>query len=143
MHDYIGGFDAKVGTKASEVTATLDQRLARFQEALDSRTQTLNDALSSRVMDIAKTLAEGGKEVVTALDRRIEDVTGVINPRGAKLAEELAELIAICHRWRVQRRRPEYGQTRGQGRQRFGEHRQRRAPVRGVAKATDARVVMP
>ena len=48
----------------TEVTATLDQRLSRFQEALDSRTQTLNEALSSRVMDIAKTLAEGGKEVV-------------------------------------------------------------------------------
>ena len=38
-------------------------------------------------MDIAKTLAEGGKEVVTALDKRIGDVTGIINTRGAKLAE--------------------------------------------------------
>ena len=38
---------------------------ARFQEALDSRTQTLNDVLGCRVMEIAKTLAEGGKEVVT------------------------------------------------------------------------------
>ena len=38
-------------------------------------------------MDIAKTLTEGGKEVVTALDKRISDVTGVIDTRGAKLAE--------------------------------------------------------
>ena len=50
-----------------------------------------HDALSSRVMDIAKTLAEGGKEVVTALDKRISDVTGVIDTRGAKLAETVGE----------------------------------------------------
>ena len=69
MRSYVDGFDTKVGAKATELTATLDQRLARFQDALDGRTQTLNDALSSRVMDIAKTLAEGGKEVVAALDK--------------------------------------------------------------------------
>ncbi len=54
MHDYIDGFDGKVGTKASEACRDLDQRLARFQEALDSRTQTLNDARTSRVMDIVE-----------------------------------------------------------------------------------------
>ena len=84
MHEYVEGFDSKVSSKSTEVTASLDQRLQRFQEALDSRTQTLNDALSSRVMDIAKTLAEGGKEVVTALDKRISDVTGVMNTRGSQ-----------------------------------------------------------
>ena len=93
MRTYVDGFDTKVGTKATEVTATLDQRLSRFQEALDSRTQTLNDALSSRVMDIAKTLAEGGKEVVTALDKRISDVTGLIDTRGAELATTLGAKI--------------------------------------------------
>ena len=46
-----------------------------------------------RVMDIAKTLAEGGKEVVAALDKRIADVTGVINARGAKLAESIGAKI--------------------------------------------------
>ena len=33
-------------------------------EALESRSQALTDTMSSRVMDIARTLAEGGKEVV-------------------------------------------------------------------------------
>ena len=93
MRTYVDGFDTKVGTKAAEVTATLDQRLSRFQEALDSRTQTLNEALSSRVMDIAKTLAEGGKEVVSALDKRIGDVTVTIDTRGAKLAETIGDKI--------------------------------------------------
>jgi hypothetical protein len=45
------------------------------------------------VIDIAKTLAESGKEVVSALDKRIADVTGVINVRGQKLAENLGEKI--------------------------------------------------
>ena len=71
MRDYLDNFDTRVTTKSAEVTASLDQRFARFQEALDGRTQTLNEALGARVIDIAKTLAEGGKEVVAALDKRI------------------------------------------------------------------------
>ena len=93
MRDYLDNFDTRVSTKAAEVTTSLDQQFVRFQDALDGRTQTLNEALGGRVMDIAKTLAEGGKEVVTALDKRIEDVTGVINTRGAKLAETIGERI--------------------------------------------------
>ena len=65
----------------------------RFRDALDGRTQTLNEALGARVMDIAKTMAEGGKEVVGALDKRIADVTAVINVRGAKLAESIGAKI--------------------------------------------------
>ena len=57
MHEYVEGFDSKVGLKSTEVTASLDQRLQRFQEALDSRTQTLNDALSSRVMPLPLSLS--------------------------------------------------------------------------------------
>ena len=93
MRDYLDNFDTRVTTKAAEVTASLDQQFVRFQDALDGRTQTLNDALGRRVMDIAKTLADGGKEVVAALDKRIGDVTGVINVRGAKLAETLGAKI--------------------------------------------------
>ena len=44
-------------------------------------------------MDVAKTMAEGGKEVVGALDKRIADVTAVINVRGAKLAESISGKI--------------------------------------------------
>ncbi len=44
-------------------------------------------------MDIARTVAEGGKEVVGALDKRIGDVTSVINVRGAKLAESIGAKI--------------------------------------------------
>jgi len=93
MKVYLDGFDGRVTTKAVEVTTSLDQRLSRFQEALDSRTQSLNDALSTRVMDIAKTVAEGGKEVVAALDKRIVDVTSTITTRGSQLAETLGARI--------------------------------------------------
>ena len=82
----------RVNSKSAEVTASLDQQFTRFRDALDGRTQTLNEALGSRVMDIAKTMAEGGKEVVGALDKRIADVTTVINVRGAKLAESIDPL---------------------------------------------------
>src|SRR6185312_936642 len=76
MRDYLDNFDTRVTTKAAEVTTSLDQQFVRFRDALDGRSQTLNDALNSRVVDIAKTLAEGGKEVVASLDKRIADVTG-------------------------------------------------------------------
>ena len=69
--------------------ATLDERIARFREALDGRIQTLNEALGARVMEIAKSLADGGKEVVGALEKRIDEVSGTIDTRGTKLAETL------------------------------------------------------
>jgi len=94
MRVYVDSFDSRVTAKANEVTTALDQRLGRFQEALDTRSQTLTDALSARVLDIAKTLAEGGKEVVTSLDKRITDVTTLIDSRATKLTETVGERVA-------------------------------------------------
>jgi hypothetical protein len=93
MRDYLDNFDTKVSTKAAEVTTSLDQQFVRFHDALDGRTQTLNEALGARILDVARTLAEGSKEVVSSLDRRISDVTTVINVRGAKLADALGAKI--------------------------------------------------
>jgi hypothetical protein len=93
MRDYLDNFDTRVTTKSAEVTTNLDLQFTRFRDALDGRTQTLNEALASRVMDVAKTMADGGKEVVSALDQRIADVTAVINVRGAKLAESISAKI--------------------------------------------------
>src|SRR5207244_13100671 len=89
MRTYLDNFDTRVSTKSAEVTTSLDQQFTRFQDALDGRSTTLNDALGARVMEIAKTMAEGGKEVVGQLDKRISDVTAVINVRGAKLVDTL------------------------------------------------------
>ena len=94
MRTYVDSFDNRVTAKANEVTTALDQRLGRFQEALDSRSQTLTDALSARVVDIAKTLADGGKEVAAAVDKRISDVTTLVDARAVKLTEVLSERIA-------------------------------------------------
>ncbi len=94
MRTYVDSFDSRVTAKANEVTTALDQRLGRFQEALDGRSQTLTDALSARVVDIAKTLADGGKEVAAAVDKRISDVTTLIDARAVKLTDTLGERIA-------------------------------------------------
>jgi hypothetical protein len=94
MRTYLDTFDTRVTAKANEVTTTLDQRLSRFQESIDSRSEALTNALSSRVGDIAKTLADGGKDVVTALDRRITDVANLIDTRATKLGDTLGERIA-------------------------------------------------
>jgi len=92
MRDYLDNFrHPAVTTKSARITASLDQH-SPLREAIDGRTQTLNEALGSRVMDIAKTMAEGGKEVVarsTAHRRRHR----VINVRGAKLAESIGGKI--------------------------------------------------
>jgi apolipoprotein A1/A4/E domain-containing protein len=90
MRSHVENFDDRVTTRATEFTAGLDQRIARVQEALDTRTQTLNQALGNRVLDIAKTLAEGGKEVVGVIEQRIGDIAATINARGTKVADALA-----------------------------------------------------
>jgi Apolipoprotein A1/A4/E domain len=94
MRSYVDNFDNRVTAKANEVTTVLDQRLVRFQEAIDSRSQTLTDALAARVVDIAKTLSDGGKEVATSLDKRIADVATLIDTRAAKLGDTLGERAA-------------------------------------------------
>jgi Apolipoprotein A1/A4/E domain len=81
MRTYVDNFDGRVTAKATEVTTGLDQRLAQFQQTLDSRTQTLTEALSGRVLDIARTLTEGGREVVTAVDKRVGAVNATLDTR--------------------------------------------------------------
>ena len=67
-------------------------------EALESRSQALTETMSNRVMDIARTLADGGKEVVGALDKRIDDITNTINTRGQRLAETIDTKVADIDR---------------------------------------------
>ncbi|MGZ5834841.1 MAG: apolipoprotein A-IV repeat region-like domain-containing protein [Xanthobacteraceae bacterium] len=90
MREYVDGFDGRVTAKVSDVTTALDQRLSRFQDALDDRTKSINDGLSSRVMEIAKSVAGGGREIVAALDQRVETLNEAMNARAAQIAEVLA-----------------------------------------------------
>jgi Apolipoprotein A1/A4/E domain len=94
MRSYVDNFDNRVTAKANEVTNVLDQRLTRFQEAIDSRSQSLTDALSTRIVEISKALNENGKEVVAALDKRIGDVTTIIDARAVKLSDTIGDRIA-------------------------------------------------
>jgi len=94
MRSYVDNFDNRVTSKANEVTTVLDQRLTRFQEAIDSRSQTLTDALSARIVDISKTLNESGKEAVASLDKRISDATTMIDARAVKLGDTIGDRIA-------------------------------------------------
>ena len=100
MHSHIDNFDGRVSSKVDEITGNLDQKLGKFNDAFDGRSQALTDAMQNRVIDIARTLAEGGKEVVNALDRRIVDVGGTLESHVAKFedllvgrAEKLAEQV--------------------------------------------------
>ena len=56
--------------RTGEISTTLDQRLAQFETLL-----------GARVTDLAKTLTEGGKDVVSALDQRIGEVAGTVRLR--------------------------------------------------------------
>jgi len=62
MKDYLDGFDAKVSTRAMEITGSLDLRVARFQEVMENRTQSLNENFQGHVVEIARVVADGGKE---------------------------------------------------------------------------------
>jgi hypothetical protein len=90
MHDYVEGFDGRITAKVSDVTTALDQRLSRFQDALDDRTKSINDGLSARVMEIAKSVAGGGREIVAALDQRVETLNDAMNARAGQIADVLA-----------------------------------------------------
>jgi hypothetical protein len=94
MRSYVDNFDTRVTSKANEVTTALDQRLTRFQEAIDSRSQSLTDGLSARLVEISKTINESGKDVVASLDKRISEVTTVIDARAVKLSDTIGDRIA-------------------------------------------------
>ncbi|GIK79255.1 MAG: hypothetical protein BroJett024_03600 [Alphaproteobacteria bacterium] len=98
MRSHVDNFDGRVTAKVDEIAGNLDQRLDKFREALDSRAQTLTEAMSGRVLDIARTLAEGGREVVGALDRRIEEIGGVITTRGNQVADTLDSKVTDIDR---------------------------------------------
>ena len=98
MRSHIENFDGRVTATADEITGNLDAKLGKFSEALESRSQALTDTMSNRVMDIARTLADGGKEVVSALDKRIDDITNTINTRGQRLAETIDAKVADIDR---------------------------------------------
>ena len=96
MRGYVDGFDRRVTSKTEEVGNSLDQRLLRFQDTLDSRTAALNDSMSARVIEISQTLADGGKDVIVALEQRFgaitdraDAVTNAIEARSKAAAESL------------------------------------------------------
>ena len=62
MRDYLDNFDTRVTVKSAEVTASLDQQLARFRNSLDGRTQVLNDAFAARMLEVAKAMAAGARK---------------------------------------------------------------------------------
>jgi hypothetical protein len=75
--------------KAVEITGSFDQRLARFEEALDNRTQTLSDALNVRIAEVAQSMNETGKDVVAGIENHIADATGTIATHGEAFLEIL------------------------------------------------------
>jgi hypothetical protein len=95
MRDYLDNFDTRVTTKAAEVTSSLDQQLVRFKNLLDGGTQQFNDLLRSRVAEIAKTLANGGKAVEAALDKRINEVNAIINVEAVGVQQKAKQLPAV------------------------------------------------
>ena len=54
-------------------------------EHLDKRLGRFEDMLAARVADMAKTLGEGGKEIVGTLDRRIAEISGTMQLHGERL----------------------------------------------------------
>lgn len=93
MRSTIELFDTSVGAKTDEVTASLDERLQRFREALDNGTQSLETTLHSRVLEIARTLSDSGKEIVAALEQRAEDARGMIAGQGAEFVETVGQKL--------------------------------------------------
>jgi Apolipoprotein A1/A4/E domain len=95
MRNYIDGFDDRITSRASDVTAAVEQRMSQFQDMFDNRTHTITESLSTRVAGIAKTLTEGGKDLVGIIDQRVADIAGVIDSGGQKISESAGRAEAV------------------------------------------------
>ncbi len=107
MRDYLDNFDTRVTTKSAEVTASLDQQFVRFRTRSTAAPRRSTRRSPPASWTSPRRMAEGGKEVVGALDKRIADVTSVINVRGAKLAESIGakiddidKALGVARAWR-------------------------------------------
>ena len=69
-------FQARSRT-ASAISADASRHGSSGRCSADGRTQKLSEALGARVMDIAKTMAEAGKEVVATVREDGEPTVGI------------------------------------------------------------------
>ena len=68
--------------RAKDVADSVESLLGRIEGALDARAKTLNETLSQRAVEIARALADGGRQATGEFDdaaRRVADAA----PRAA------------------------------------------------------------
>jgi len=92
LRENIENFDSRVTAKVGDVTTILDGSLDRFHQAIEARARNLNDTLSARVGDIAKSIADGSREAVAALDQRVETIRASLSGQSDAIAARLVDL---------------------------------------------------
>ncbi len=93
MRSYVDSFDSRVTAKATEVTTNLDQRLTRFQDALEGRAKDVSDSMRSSVESLDSRVTAKATEVTTNLDQRLTRFQDALDSRTQTLTDALATRV--------------------------------------------------
>jgi hypothetical protein len=93
MQSYLGGLDTRADAKAAEIAAGLERSLARFQEAVETRSRGVDETLDARTQDMIRLVNECGRDLAAAFDRRVKDATIVLDSRGGAISDILGAKI--------------------------------------------------
>ena len=98
LRTHVDEFDSRSESRAREIADTLGQRMLHVEQALDSRAQGLNDLLRERALELARTLSEGGKDVVASLDNRRQMVASAGGSENSSPGSPRVKAVARAHR---------------------------------------------
>ncbi len=91
METHIKVFEERSMAKSAEIAGSLDGLIARIDANLGTRASALNDALVERTIDIARVLAEGGRDVTQALSAKADEIGMIVSSKSETLTRTLSD----------------------------------------------------
>jgi hypothetical protein len=91
MESHIKVFEERSMAKSAEIAGSLDGLIARIDANLGARASALNDALVERTIDIARVLAEGGRDVTQALAAKADEIGMIVSSKSETLTKTLSD----------------------------------------------------
>ncbi|MGL4728744.1 MAG: hypothetical protein ACRCWO_08300 [Bosea sp. (in: a-proteobacteria)] len=91
MESHIKVFEERSMAKSAEIAGSLDGLIARIDANLGTRASALNDALVERTIDIARVLAEGGRDVTQALSAKADEIGMIVSSKSETLTKTLSD----------------------------------------------------
>ena len=84
--------DARSTDKLDEVRTAFEKILERIDGVLEARARSINESLARSTVDAAKTLSEGGREIVQGISAKSAELEATLRGRAEALSQALGEL---------------------------------------------------